>query len=439
MSSRRKFIKTAALTGVGVTIGMPAIGKNVLGANRRINVAVFGTNSRGNELTKTFAKAKDSFVLGIGDVDTRAVAKTQKAVYEITGERPSGNQDFRRFLDDKDVDAVVIATPDHWHAPMAIMALEAGKHVYVEKPCSHNPQEGEWLVAKQKQTGKLVQMGNQTRSSVTLNKIVKEIQEESVIGKAYAGNAWYANTRESIGRREQTFRPEWLDWELWQGPAPHRKYESNIVHYKWHWYWDYGTGELLNNGTHEIDMCRWALGVRYPNKITSTGGRFHYDDDWEAFDTQDVGFEFEENKMISWHGRSCNGMPTLNRGRGSMIYGTEGSVLMTRGGYTVYDLKGKEIRNEKEAGKNVSIGTSGGGSLTDGHAANFISAINSGVQLNSPIEDANPSVTMCHLGNIAQRTTGVLHLDTKNGRPIDNPEAMKLWAREYEKGWKPKV
>ncbi|WP_020569909.1 Gfo/Idh/MocA family protein [Neolewinella persica] len=439
MSTRRKFIKTAALTGAGLTVGMPAIGKNIPGANRRLNVAVFGTNGRGNELARTFAKAKDSFVLGIGDVDTRAVAKTQKAIYEITRERPRGNQDFRRFLDDRDVDAVVIATPDHWHAPMAIMALEAGKHVYVEKPCSHNPQEGEWLVAKQKQTGKLVQMGNQTRSSVTLNKIVKEIQEESVIGRAYAGNAWYANTRAGIGRREPTYRPEWLDWELWQGPAPRRKYATNIVHYNWHWDWDYGTGELLNNGTHEIDMCRWALGVRYPNKITSTGGRFHFDDDWEAYDTQDVGFEFPENKMISWHGRSCNGMPKYDRGRGSIIYGTEGTVIMDRAGYWVYDLKGKEIRSEKEAGNNVSMGTSGGGSLTDGHAANFISAINSGEQLNSPIDDANPSVTMCHLGNIAQRTTGTLHLDPKDGRPINNPEAMKLWGREYEKGWKPKV
>ncbi|MEM9931298.1 MAG: Gfo/Idh/MocA family oxidoreductase, partial [Bacteroidota bacterium] len=393
MSTRRKFLKTAALTGAGVTIGMPAIGKNIIGANRRINVAAFGVNSRGNQLTKTFAKTKDSFVLGIGDVDRRAVEKTQKAIYEITGKRPQGNQDFRRFLDDPDVDAVAIASPDHWHAPMAIMALEAGKHVYLEKPCSHNPQEGEWLVAKQKQTGKMVQMGNQTRSSITLNKIVKEIQDETVIGRAYAGKAWYANTRKGIGEREKTYRPAWLDWELWQGPAPHRPYESNIVHYKWHWYWDYGTGELLNNGTHEIDMCRWALGVGYPNKVTSSGGRFHYDDAWEAFDTQDVAYEFDDNKMISWHGRSCNGLPYWNRGRGAMIFGTEGSVLMDRQGYWVYDLKGKEIRSEKEAGKSVSMNIQGGGSLDNLHITNFISAINSGEKLNSPIDDANPSVT----------------------------------------------
>ncbi len=439
MSTRRKFLKTAALTSAGVTIGMPAIGKNIMGANRRINVATFGVNSRGMSLTETFAKTKDSFVLGIGDVDTRAVAKAQKAVYEITQKRPQGNQDFRRFLDDPDVDAVAIATPDHWHAPMAIMALEAGKHVYLEKPCSHNPQEGEWLVAKQQQSGKLVQMGNQTRSSVTLNKIVKEIKEGTAIGRAYAGKAWYANTREGIGQREKTYRPEWLDWELWQGPAPHRPYESNIVHYKWHWYWDYGTGELLNNGTHEIDMCRWALGVGYPNKVTSSGGRFHYDDAWEAFDTQDVAYEFPENKMISWHGRSCNGMPMWQRGRGSMIYGTEGTVLMDRQGFWVYDLKGKEVRSEMEAGNSVSMNIQGGGNLDNLHITNFISAINSGEKLNSPIDDANPSVTICHLGNIAQRTSGALRTDPTNGKPLDNPAAMKLWGREYEPGWRKKL
>jgi len=340
-----------------------------------------------NRLTKTFANAKDAWIYGIGDVDSRAVEKTQKSVYDLKSHRPKGNQDFRRFLDDRDVDAVVIATPDHWHAPMAIMALEAGKDVYLEKPCSHNPQEGEWLLAKQAKTGKLVQMGNQTRSSVSLNK----------------------------------------------------KYHEGFVHYNWHWYWDYGTGELLNNGTHEIDMCRWALGVDYPNKVTSTGGRYHFDDGWEAYDTQLVGYEFPEGKTINWEGRSCNGMNLWNGGRGSMIFGTEGSILMNRGGYVVYDKRGKEVRSEKEAAKSVSMDVRGGGGLDNLHIHNFISAINSGEKLNSPIDDANTSVTICHLGNIAQRTSGVLNLDTKTGKPLNNPKALALWGREYAKGWKPKV
>lgn len=438
MPTRRKFLKTAAVTTAGLTISAPMIGRNILGANRRVNVAVFGTNSRGNELTKVFARTKDSFVLGIGDVDVRAVEKAQKSVYEITKERPSGNQDFRRFLDDRDVDAVVIATPDHWHAPMAIMALEAGKHVYLEKPCSHNPQEGEWLLAKQQKTGKLVQMGNQTRSSVSLNKVIKEIHN-GLIGEAYAAKAWYANTRKGIGHQEKTYRPEWLDWELWQGPAPHKAYHSGLVHYDWHWYWDYGTGELLNNGTHEIDLARWALQVDYPTRITSSGGRFHFDDGWEAFDTQNVGFDYGGKKTINWEGRSCNGFPFWGKGRGTLVHGTEGSVLLERGGFTVYDLKGEEIRKESEAGQQAGLDLTGGGSLTDGHAANLIAAINSGATLNADIHDANISVTCCHLGNIAQRTSGAIELDPKDGKPINNPAATALWGREYEKGWKPKV
>ncbi|MEM6770305.1 MAG: Gfo/Idh/MocA family oxidoreductase, partial [Bacteroidota bacterium] len=277
MPTRRKFIRNAALTGAGLTAGLPAYSNSIIGANSRVNVAVFGTNSRGANLTGTFARAKDCVVGGIGDVDIRAVEKAQKVVTDAGGKKPMGNQDFRRFLDDRDIDAVVIATPDHWHAPMAMMALEAGKHVYLEKPCSHNPHEGDMLVAKQKKTGKLVQMGNQTRSSASLNRIVKEIHD-GLIGKAYAGKAWYAASRGSIGNGKPTYIPDWLDWELWQGPAPRQEYTDNMVHYNWHWFFKYGTGELLNNGTHEIDMCRWALGVDYPTQVTSHGGRYHFDD-----------------------------------------------------------------------------------------------------------------------------------------------------------------
>lgn len=212
-----------------------------------------------------------------------------------------------------------------------------------------------------------------------------------------------------------------------------------MVHYKWHWNWKWGTGELLNNGTHEIDMCRWALGVEYPLHVTSSGGRFHYDDDWEAFDTQIAAYQFPDGKSIHWEGRSCNGMPFFNRGRGALINGTEGSILLDRNGYWVYDLGGKEIRSEKEAGESVSMGTIGGGNLDDLHIGNFIRGINSGEQLNSPIHDANPSVTICHLGNISQRIGSSFHTDPITGKPIDNYQAQQLWGREYQPGWEPKV
>ncbi|PPK86669.1 secreted protein [Neolewinella xylanilytica] len=437
MSNRRSFIKKTALAGAGLTMGMPAFG-NVLGANDQVNVAVFGTNSRGNYLAHTFAGAKNCKVVGIGDTDTRAIEKGQKSVMDVTGEKPTGGQDFRRFLDDPDIQAVVIATPDHWHAPMAIMALDAGKHVYVEKPCSQNPAEGEMLLAKQAKTGLKVQMGNQTRSSVSLNRIMKEIHD-GLIGKAYAAKAWYANNRGPIGEHEFGPVPEWLDWDLWQGPAPRQEFDNLLVHYNWHWFWKYGTGELLNNGTHEVDMCRWALQVDYPSQVTSSGGRYHFDDAWEAYDTQLASFEFADNKQIHWDGRSCNGMPLYDRGRGAIVYGTEGSVIMDRSGYVVYDLRGNEIRHEQETGATISMDTRGGGNLDEMHIANFIRGVNSGEELNSDINSARPSVLMCHLGNMAQRTGEILHIDQETGKPQDSEAAMALWEREYADGWRPQV
>ena len=437
MSNRREFLKKSALAGAGITLGVPAFGQ-VMGANDQVNVAVFGTNGRGEYLASTFAKAKNCKVIGIGDVDTRAVSKGQQAVVNTGAEQPRGAQDFRRFLDDPEVQAVVIATPDHWHAPMAIMALDAGKHVYVEKPCSQNPAEGEMLVAKQQKTGLKVQMGNQTRSSISLNRVVGEIHD-GLIGKAYAGKAWYANSRGPIGDHNFTAVPEWLDWELWQGPAPRQEFDALLVHYNWHWFWKYGTGELLNNGTHEIDMCRWALQVDYPELVTSSGGRYHFDDAWETYDTQLASFEFADGKQIHWDGRSCNGMPLYNRGRGAIVYGTEGTVLMDRNGYTLYDLQGKEVRKEEESAQSVSMDTTGGGNLDELHIANFLRGITESEELNADIADARPSVLMCHLGNMAQRVGSVLRIDPETGKPMDNPAAMELWRREYADGWEPQV
>ena len=437
MTNRRKFIKQATLAGAGLGLGLPAYSQ-VKGANDRVNVAVFGTNSRGNYLAGTFAGAKDCEVMGIGDVDKRAIEKGQKTVMDKSGKMPGGEQDFRRYLDNKDVDAVVIATPDHWHAPMAMMALDAGKHVYVEKPCSHNPAEGEMLVAKQGKTGLKVQMGNQTRSSVTLNKIVSEIHD-GLIGEAYAGKAWYSARRGGIGEHDFTAVPEWLDWDLWQGPAPRQDFDALLVHYNWHWFWKYGTGELLNNGTHEVDLCRWALGVEFPEQVTSSGGRYAFDDAWEAYDTQQASFRFPGDKEIHWDGRSCNAMPQWERGRGAMIFGTTGTVLMDRNGFVEYDLGGKQIREEKEAGTSISMDTTGGGNLDELHIGNFIRGINADEALNSEVADANPSVTICHLGNIAQRTASVLNCDPATGRILHNPGAMALWQRQYERGWAPTV
>ena len=438
MPTRRQFLRNSLLTGAGVSVGLNACAsRRILGANERVNIASIGVNGRGAGLTEFFAKAQHCHIHSVCDVDTRAHAKVQQAIAEAGYARPAGEQDFRRVLDDKDIDAVVIATPDHWHAPMAILALDAGKDVYLEKPCSHNPAEGDMLVAKIEKTGGKVQMGNQTRSSASIAAVVDEIRQ-GLIGEAYAAKAWYANTRGPIGDHRKEAVPEWLDWELWQGPAPRTEFDHLYVHYHWHWFWPYGTGELLNNGTHEIDMCRWALGVDYPTKVTSTGGRYHFDDAWEAYDTQTVGYEYGDGKTINWEGRSCNGMQFWNRGRGALIHGTTGSVILNRDGFVEYDLQGKEVRNVREAGKTVSMDIRGGGTLDDNHIANFIGAIREDTPLNSPIVDANVSVTTCHLGNIAQRTGGTLTIDPTTGKPREQ-DALALWGRDYATGWEPKV
>jgi len=411
---------------------------SILGSNEKLNVAVMGTNSRGGYLALKFAEAENTNISYICDVDQRAIDKTIQSVYEKYGYKPKGEKDIRKVLEDSNVDILVIAAPDHWHAPASIMALLAGKHVYVEKPCSHNPREGELLVDAQKKYNKIVQMGNQQRSSYESIEAVQLIQE-GIIGNTYYGKAWYANTRGSIGIGKPVLVPEWLDWELWQGPAPRKEFKDNIVHYNWHWFWNWGTGEILNNGTHEVDICRWALGVGYPEKVSSNGGRYQFQDDWEFYDTQIASFDFAEGKTINWEGRSCNGSLFHNRGRGSVIYGTKGTAIIDRNGYEFYDKTNQLIKEAKAGTPNATMNTTGGGDLEKLHIANFLNSIRLGEKQNSPIDQGNISVTICQLGNIAQEIGRSLQIDNLNGRILNDADAMKMWGREYEKGWELKV
>lgn len=440
--TRKQFIKTLAAGSAGIALGnfiLPAKSfASILGSNEKLNVAVMGTNSRGGYLATKFAEAENVSITYICDVDQRAIDKTIQSVYEKYGYKPKGEKDIRKVLEDKDVDILVIAAPDHWHAPASIMALQAGKHVYVEKPCSHNPREGELLVEAQKKYGKIVQMGNQQRSSYESIEAVQLIRD-GIIGNAYYGKAWYANTRGSIGIGKAVTVPEWLDWDLYQGPAPRKEFKDNIVHYNWHWFWDWGTGEILNNGTHEVDICRWALGVDYPEKVSSNGGRYQFQDDWEFYDTQIASYDFAEGKTINWEGRSCNGNKFHNRGRGSIIYGTEGTAIIDRNGYEFYDKSDQLIKEAKAGTPNATMNTAGGGDLEKLHIGNFLNAIRLGEKQNSPIDQGNISVTICQLGNIAQETGRSLQLDNLNGRILNDADAMKMWGREYEKGWEVKV
>ena len=255
--------------------------------------------------------------------------------------KPKGIADFRKALDDKSVDILSIAAPDHWHAPAALLGLKAGKHIYIEKPGSHNPAEAELLVeAMGKYNTKVVQMGNQRRSWPAVKEAIKSLHD-GVIGRVYYARAWYTNTRPSIGKGKIVSAPPNLDYELWQGPAPRKPYMDNLIHYHWHWRWNWGTGEVVNNGTHFIDLARWGLQVEYPTKVYSTGGRYQYQDDWETPDTQIATFDFEGGKTIAWEGRSCNQRGINDMGSGVSFHGEHGTLELHNNSYKIYDNKGK--------------------------------------------------------------------------------------------------
>lgn len=437
--SRRDFIKTMALSGVGLAVGLHTKSfSGILGANDRLNCAIIGLHGRGYAHVTGIRAVKNAAITHVCDVDRRELDKFASGVQKDCGYTPQKEKDFRRILENKDIDVITIATPEHWHAPMAIMALQAGKHVFVEKPSHHNPREGELLIEAQKKYGKIVQMGNQQRSSEHTIEIIEKIRQ-GIIGRPYWGKGWYANTRTGIGLGKEIPVPEYLDWDLWQGPAPRRPYKDNVHPYNWHWFWHWGTGETLNNGTHEVDLCRWALGVDYPNKITASGGRYHYKDDWQFYDTLVTNYEYDD-KMITWESVSCNGMGQFGgRGRGVTIHGTEGTVLIDRDGYEIYDPKGKMIKEFKTDNKNVTQDLLSRDAMTEIHFQNFAAAIREGAKQNSPIAEARKSVDLLLLSNIAWRTGRTLNLDKTNGHILNDEEAMKHWSREYEKGWEVKV
>jgi predicted dehydrogenase len=440
MITRREFLDTLAIGAAGLAVGSTAKSyAQILGANDRVNFAVIGVRSRAYaHLSALKANKKDARISYVCDVDTNTMKKFATDTEKEMGEAPATDQDFRHILQKKDVDAITIATPDHWHAPMAIAGLQAGKHVYVEKPCSHNPAEGIMLVQAQQKYGKLVQMGTQQRSSPHTIEIVDKIHN-GAIGRPYFAKAWYSNVRKSIGTGKEAPVPAQLDWDLWQGPAPRRPYKDNLQPYNWHWFKIYGTGETLNNGTHEIDVCRWALGVDLPKSVASSGGRYQFQDDWQFYDTLVTSFKYDD-KVITWEGKSCQGMKYYGRDRGSTIMGTTGTVLVDRDGYEVYDLKGNKT-SELKANKDQTSSTdlTGRDSMTDAHFANFIAGIRKGEKLNAPVSVGNVAVTMLQLSNVAWEVNRELQLDTTDGKILHDTEAMKGWNRDYEKGWAPHV
>jgi len=437
---RRKFLETASATGIGL-MASSRIGP--LLAQRgppgeKVVVAIMGLNGRGAVLGRVFAGTRNVEVSHVCDVDAQVLAKCVAALGQAQPKTPRGLADFRRALDDKAVDALVIAAPDHWHTPAAILALEAGKHVYLEKPGGHNAREAELLADAQRKYRRLVQFGTQRRSSPRAVEAIQAISE-GVIGRPYYARGWYANRRQAIGRGKVAPVPAGLDYELWQGPAPRTPYRDNVIHYNWHWFRRWGTGEICNNGTHEIDVCRWALGVDYPSRVTSVGGRYHLDDEREFPDTQEVGFEFDNRKTIVWQGLSASGFPTQGRSRGVSVQGTEGTIVLDQDGYTVYDPENKVVRESITPPGTDPVDARADDPLTVLHVANFVEAIRTGQPLSAPIADGHRTALLCHLGNIAQQTGRALRTDPTSGRILGDDDAMRSWQRDYAPGWAPAV
>ncbi|WP_214225286.1 Gfo/Idh/MocA family oxidoreductase [Pedobacter sp. B4-66] len=452
-NSRRDFIKKIGIGTAALSVGNSIFGgtasgfsaksyRNIIGANERINVATIGVNSRGNSMGGTFAQQKNTQVVSVCDVDSRAIPNAINTIMKAgQTTTPKSEKDLRKVLEDKSVDAIYTATPDHWHAPLTIMACQAGKHVYVEKPLSHNPREGEMAVAAARKYNRIVQMGAQRRSAPTLTKGIERLHE-GVIGRIYMAKTWYTNTRKETFLKPGNV-PDWLDYDLWQGPAPRVDYKEGLIHYNWHWFWHWGTGEALNNGTHEVDVARWGLGVDFPTRVSSSGGRYQFNDDWETPDTQIATLDYPGKVTLLWENRSCNGRKVEGQERGIIFYGEKGSLDTGDDAYKIYDLQGKLIEDVKPKsggesleGRNTASPSLGLDSL---HIADFLDAIRNNRQPNCDVELGYKSTVAMQLANISWRVGRDLKIDPKNGHIVGDKEAQKLWGRSYEKGWEPKI
>ncbi|MBB3909658.1 putative dehydrogenase [Sphingomonas desiccabilis] len=429
------------IKGAGATVGVAMSARSyarIKGANDRIHVAVVGVNGRGQAHVSAFTKVPNVTVTHIADCDSAVLAR-RAGEFGGRGVPVKTERDYRRLLDRRVVDVVTVATPDFSHVKVATDAMDAGHHVYCEKPVGIAPAEGEAMIAMQKRTGRTLQIGNQQRSSPETRQLL-EIVRAGDLGHVYEAQTWYANARKPIGHGRQVAPPASLDWDLWQGPRPRAPYRSNLVPYNWHWVWQYGTGEICNNGMHEIDVARWLMGLAYPTKVVARGSRqFFNNDDWEMYDTMSLDLAYAGDRVIRWDGQSGNAMPRYGRGRGVLLLGTKGSAVVDRNGFELYDLDGKQTRAVTAEATSETTGTVGEGVLDVYHAGNFVDVIRGKAKaLNSPIEEAHISTNICHLGNMADRTGQALTVDPATGRP-SSAEAMKLWAVEYQPGWELKA
>jgi predicted dehydrogenase len=427
--NRRDFLTTSASIGA---LSALSYSRAADGPNEKVVLAIIGIGSavpgsvggRGRQLIRPLSTLKDVEIASVCDVDEDLFPIAQKLLTQRQRREARTEKDLRCILQDKAVDAVMVATPDHWHALATIWACQAGKHVYVEKPASHNLIEGRRMVEAARKYNRVVQLGTQSRSSASLARAA-EFVCSGKLGKIPFARAWIAGSRPNIGHAKDTEVPPGVDYDLWLGPAPKQAFTHNRFHYRWHWMWDFGTGELGNNGIHALDRIRWLLNLEAPARITAGGGKFFYDDDQETPDTLTVAYDFP-NCCVTWEHRVWSREKPSS---GLALYGERGTLVLGKNGSW-------HVENGLEAGDKGD--TERGGDDWSPHLRNFLDCVkqSSGSNVRRPnadIEEGHKSTRLCHLGNIAFRTGRAIRFDAKTETCIDDPEANRLLGRTYRK------
>jgi len=392
----------------------------VRGANGGIRVGVAGIHGRGGSLIREFHSLPGVQVVALCDVDGSVLAKRVKE-FTDRNEKVEGFQDYRRMLEDKSIDVVAVATPDHWHVPIAAAAVVAGKDVYVEKPLSHTIAEGRLLINLARKYGRMVQQGTQSRSSDGITEGI-EYLKSGKLGKVRMAKAINHQLRGPIGREPDSEVPPGVNYDLWLGPAPKRPFNKNRFHYNWHWFWDYGTGDTGNDGIHQIDIARWGLGAEVPKAVSCSGGQLFYNDDHQTPDTQVATFEYDDVYLM-YEMRLWTPYKLEGHDNGDIFYADGGTMSIGRKGWQVTFKNGKE--------------GPGGPRGSFSHAANFIKAVHSrkATDLHADVEIGHRSAMLCHMANIAMRVGRRLRFDAQNERFIGDSEANTYLTKQYRKGY----
>jgi len=430
-ADRRDFIKR---TGSGVATALVTTLPAVAGSESpagNLRIGLIGAGGRGRNVAQMMAREDGVQISHVCDPDQKRLAKAAKTL-EINA--VNAVSDMRRILDDQTVDAVLVATPDHWHAPAAILACDAGKHVYVEKPCSHNIREGRLLVEAARRNNRVVQHGTQVRSTSMMQEAT-QLLHEGIIGNVLIARVWNVQKLENIGHGKTVPVPSGIDFDLWVGPAPMRTYHDNLLHGYWHWWTDFGTGDMGNDGVHDLDYGRWGLGVEtHPTKVSAAGGKYFFDDDQQFPDTQQVCFEYPgdgkagNQRMLIYEQRlwSTNYPSVYNVDSGVEFYGTDGRMFLSRRG---------KIQVLEPGNKHTTVPVKPVAQDGDAHVADFIESIRNERRPNADIEIGHLTSSLCHLGNLATLLGRGLQFDPATEQILNDPEANALISRTYREHW----